>query len=290
LHNEKGIYHRDIKLENILLHKSYHVYLTDFGLSEYYSKDKEDLESKRSEKFVCTCYNPEKRDYIYKDSSRSIKTNERSYHSVPSSPKHENSSTFMRRDKDVYVPIIVEPSGDQADIDSALHQFSEKLDINEKSQSFVGYTPDIEDNRSAVSIPIPTPADTAHSTPVHSPQESDQAMSYGAGSAWYCPPEELAQGVHGSFICMCSKTTSGPKGDIWSMGVVLYAMLTGVLPFMDEYFPRLQKSIENAEYNTLPDYISEPAKHLVRYMLTVDRDNRFSIDQVLSHDWFTDDY
>jgi 5'-AMP-activated protein kinase catalytic alpha subunit len=46
--------------------------------------------------------------------------------------------------------------------------------------------------------------------------------------------------------------------DLWSCGVVLYAMLCGYLPYEDQKTSDLYKKILNAEY-TLPDFLSPEA-------------------------------
>jgi len=75
------------------------------------------------------------------------------------------------------------------------------------------------------------------------------------------------------------------KADSWAMGVVLYAMLTGKLPFQDDYFPRLQRSIENGEYEPLLESFCPELRHLVENLLCTDWQKRFSLEQILQHPW-----
>ena len=62
------------------------------------------------------------------------------------------------------------------------------------------------------------------------------------------------------------KGYSGFKADIWSAGVVLYAMLYGTVPFKANNMQDLNKLIIKAQYN-LKDEISEEAKDMLRKML-----------------------
>ncbi|GAV72920.1 Pkinase domain-containing protein/EF_hand_5 domain-containing protein, partial [Cephalotus follicularis] len=95
------------------------------------------------------------------------------------------------------------------------------------------------------------------------------------GSAYYVAPEVL-------------KRKYGKEIDIWSAGVILYILLSGVPPFWAEtekgIFDAILKGDIDFESQPWPS-ISNSAKDLVRKMLTQDPKKRLTSAQVLEHSW-----
>ncbi|XP_022144438.1 SNF1-related protein kinase catalytic subunit alpha KIN10-like [Momordica charantia] len=94
------------------------------------------------------------------------------------------------------------------------------------------------------------------------------------GSPNYAAPEVIS-----------GKLYPGPEVDIWSCGVILYALLCGFLPFDDENIPILRYKIKNGVYN-LPRHLSTEAKDLIARILVVDPLRRITIPQIRQHPWF----
>lgn len=78
---------------------------------------------------------------------------------------------------------------------------------------------------------------------------------------------------------------NGSSCDIWSCGVILYALLTGHLPFDDENIRQLLKKVKSGKY-IMPDNISRSAQDLIRRILVVDPSKRLNMQQIMSHPWF----
>jgi 5'-AMP-activated protein kinase catalytic alpha subunit len=73
--------------------------------------------------------------------------------------------------------------------------------------------------------------------------------------------------------------------DVWSAGVVLYAMLSGTVPFKANNMNELHELIMGGSFSMIKD-ISEEAVSLLNGMLEVDPGKRLTVEQVLSHKWF----
>ncbi|EIE80369.1 hypothetical protein G6F46_000037 [Rhizopus delemar] len=78
--------------------------------------------------------------------------------------------------------------------------------------------------------------------------------------------------------------------DMWAIGCVLYTILCGFPPFYDESIRALTHKVAKGEYTFLSpwwDPISPAAKDLIRNLLNVDPEKRYTVEQFFNHPWIT---
>lgn len=73
--------------------------------------------------------------------------------------------------------------------------------------------------------------------------------------------------------------------DIWSCGVILFALVCGYLPFEDDDTAILYKKIMNGEY-LIPNFVSSDAKDLIKRILTTDPKKRITIQEIKEHPFY----
>ena len=72
--------------------------------------------------------------------------------------------------------------------------------------------------------------------------------------------------------------------DIWSSGIVLYAMVCGYLPFDEDNTQLLYKKIISGTYS-LPRMLSSDLRDLIKRILCVDPNRRISMVGIMNHPW-----
>ncbi len=92
------------------------------------------------------------------------------------------------------------------------------------------------------------------------------------GSPHYASPEVFRGG----------KTYQGPPADVWSIGVLLYAMITGSLPFAHKDLRILLRLIEEGKYE-MPDEVDSDIADLIRQLLQVDPERRMQLKDLWKH-------
>jgi len=102
---------------------------------------------------------------------------------------------------------------------------------------------------------------------------NDKKIKCNWGSIFYAAPE--------IFI---GQEYTGPEIDIWSLGVVLYAMITGRLPFTGANNEEVAMNIIEGNFK-LPSSCSKSLSNLLRSMLTVDSRFRINMNDIKEHPW-----
>ena len=104
--------------------------------------------------------------------------------------------------------------------------------------------------------------------------EPGKLLKTACGSPCYAAPEMIA-----------GKRYKGLKVDIWSSGVILFALLCGYLPFDDNDTQQLYRKIMKGDYQ-IPSFVSSKARDLLKRVLNTDPKSRYDIKQIKSHPWF----
>jgi calcium-dependent protein kinase len=93
------------------------------------------------------------------------------------------------------------------------------------------------------------------------------------GSPYYMSPEVL----FGKY---------GKECDVWSLGVVIFQMLTGDYPFDGDTVAEINEKIRKGSFN-VPDSVSNQGYDLLNKMIDYRNDERATFAQLLKHPWFT---
>ncbi|KAL9556857.1 hypothetical protein MBANPS3_001679 [Mucor bainieri] len=108
-------------------------------------------------------------------------------------------------------------------------------------------------------------------------QPTGQMLETSCGSPHYASPE-IVNGI----------PYDGSASDIWSCGIILYALLSGHLPFDDDNIRQLLNKVKVGKYK-IPDHLSDEARDLITKILVINPAKRLTMKQVQSHPWFTKD-
>nr|XP_034365646.1 sperm motility kinase X-like [Arvicanthis niloticus] len=93
------------------------------------------------------------------------------------------------------------------------------------------------------------------------------------GTLEYCAPEIFTDVEY-----------DAQANDIWSMGVVLYTMVTGHFPFEAKTYSQMKEKMLNPKYS-IPPMLSPDIANLIMQLFTVDPDQRPKICDIMQHQW-----
>ena len=91
------------------------------------------------------------------------------------------------------------------------------------------------------------------------------------GTPYYCSPEIWRDKPYDY------------KSDIWSLGCIIYELCKLRPPFRGTSLRELSRNVVRGYYESIPDIYNEDLRKIIKFMLTVDTNKRFSTDQLLSH-------
>ncbi|KAL3650470.1 hypothetical protein CASFOL_006873 [Castilleja foliolosa] len=114
------------------------------------------------------------------------------------------------------------------------------------------------------------------------------------GLATYIRPGQSLHGTVGSPFYIAPEVLSGgydQAADVWSAGVILYILLSGIPPFWGKTKSHIFEAVRAADLrfpSNQWDFISDSAKDLIKGMLCKDASRRLTARQVLDHSWVAD--
>lgn len=101
----------------------------------------------------------------------------------------------------------------------------------------------------------------------------DELLETFCGSPPYAAPELFrAERYVGAFV------------DVWALGVLLFFMVTGTLPFRADSVPRLRHLILAGAY-AMPPWVPRPCQRLIQGILQPQPSQRWALDQMLGCEW-----
>ncbi|CAH2101787.1 unnamed protein product [Euphydryas editha] len=78
----------------------------------------------------------------------------------------------------------------------------------------------------------------------------------------------------------------GRRADVWSCGVILYALLVGALPFDDDNLRQLLEKVKRGVFH-VPHFVPPDCQQLLRGMIEVNPEKRMTLADITRHPWVT---
>ncbi|CAL8322031.1 unnamed protein product, partial [Gadus morhua 'NCC'] len=105
-------------------------------------------------------------------------------------------------------------------------------------------------------------------------QVGDSLLETSCGSPHYACPEVIR-----------GEKYDGRRADVWSCGVILFALLVGALPFDDDNLRNLLEKVKLGVFH-MPHFIPPDCQNLLRGMIEVDATKRLTLEKIQKHTWY----
>ncbi|KAK6645017.1 hypothetical protein RUM43_001293 [Polyplax serrata] len=106
-------------------------------------------------------------------------------------------------------------------------------------------------------------------------QPNGSMLETSCGSPHYACPEVIR-----------GEKYDGRKADVWSCGVILYALLVGALPFDDDNLRQLLEKVKRGVFH-IPHFVPPDCQNLLRGMIEVNPEKRLTLSDINRHPWVT---
>ncbi|KAJ4443191.1 hypothetical protein ANN_04841 [Periplaneta americana] len=106
-------------------------------------------------------------------------------------------------------------------------------------------------------------------------QPAGSMLETSCGSPHYACPEVIR-----------GEKYDGRKADVWSCGVILYALLVGALPFDDDNLRQLLEKVKRGVFH-IPHFVPPDCQNLLRGMIEVNPEKRLTLADINRHPWVT---
>ncbi|RZF48750.1 hypothetical protein LSTR_LSTR013834 [Laodelphax striatellus] len=106
-------------------------------------------------------------------------------------------------------------------------------------------------------------------------QPGGSMLETSCGSPHYACPEVIR-----------GEKYDGRRADVWSCGVILYALLVGALPFDDDNLRQLLEKVKRGIFH-IPHFVPPDCQNLLRGMIEVNPEKRLALSDINRHPWVT---
>ncbi|XP_030591217.1 serine/threonine-protein kinase BRSK2-like isoform X3 [Archocentrus centrarchus] len=105
-------------------------------------------------------------------------------------------------------------------------------------------------------------------------QVGDSLLETSCGSPHYACPEVIR-----------GEKYDGRRADVWSCGVILFALLVGALPFDHDNLRQLLEKVKSGVFH-MPHFIPPDCQALLKGMIEVNADKRLTLEAIQKHPWY----